>query len=123
MAKQNETGAVAVEFALVLPILLLLVFGIVEFGRAYNTQVSLTHAAREGVRAMAIHNNPVVARKAAKDAAVSLNPGLTDINFSSIASCVPGTQVTITINYTLSTITGIAGPFAMKGVGVMRCGG
>ncbi|MHA7153846.1 TadE/TadG family type IV pilus assembly protein [Arthrobacter sp. TMN-50] len=123
MGKQNETGAVAVEFALILPILLLLVFGTVEFGRAYNTQVTLTHAAREGVRAMAIHNDPAVARTAAKNAAVSVNPSLTDANFRSIAACVPGAQTTVTIDYSLNTLTGITGPILMKGVGVMRCGG
>ncbi|HKU29947.1 MAG TPA: TadE/TadG family type IV pilus assembly protein, partial [Arthrobacter sp.] len=46
MAKASERGAAAVEFALVAPILVLLVLGIMEFGRAYNAQVSLTNAAR-----------------------------------------------------------------------------
>lgn len=45
-----EDGAAAVEFALVLPVLILLVFGIVEFGLVFNRWLSVTHAAREGVR-------------------------------------------------------------------------
>ncbi len=45
---RSESGAAAVEFALVVPILLLLVLGIIEFGRAYNIQNSLSAAAREG---------------------------------------------------------------------------
>ena len=57
MAKQRagERGAAAVEFALILPILLTLVFGIVEFGWAFGQQVSLGNAAREAARTMAIH--------------------------------------------------------------------
>ena len=47
-------GAAAVEMALVLPLLLLLVFGIVDFGRALNLQITLTQAAREGVRPAAL---------------------------------------------------------------------
>jgi Flp pilus assembly protein TadG len=45
-----EDGAAAVEFALVVPILILLVFGIIEFGFVFNQWLSVTHAAREGVR-------------------------------------------------------------------------
>lgn len=122
MRKQSEQGAVAVEFALLLPVLLLLVLGVMEFGRAYNTQISLTHASREGVRVMAISNNTAAAKTAARNAAVSLNPSLTNANIT-VGSCAPGTQVTMTINYTLNTLTGIAGPFSMTGKAVMLCGG
>ena len=54
-SRRGERGAAAVEFALVLPILLTLVFGIVEFGWAFGQQVSLGNAAREAARTMAIH--------------------------------------------------------------------
>ena len=47
---REETGANAVEFALVLPILLMLVFGGITGGLLYNQQQQLTHAAREGAR-------------------------------------------------------------------------
>jgi Flp pilus assembly protein TadG len=54
----EEAGAVAVEFALVLPILILLVFGSVEFGLAlYNKEV-IANAGREGARAGIIIGNP-----------------------------------------------------------------
>ena len=53
-AADRQSGAAAVELALVLPILLVLVFGIVDFGRAYNAQISLTQAAREGARVRAL---------------------------------------------------------------------
>ncbi|WP_347108277.1 TadE family protein [Paenarthrobacter sp. S56] len=124
MNRESERGAVAVEFALLAPVLVLLVLGIMEFGRAYNAQVSLSNAAREGVRVMAISNDASAARSAAKNAAVSLNPKLADTNFTfSASSCTSGTQMSLTIKYTLSTLTGIAGPFPMQGVGAMQCGG
>ena len=47
---KSESGANAVEFALVLPILIVLVFGIIYGGIAYNRQLALTQAAREGAR-------------------------------------------------------------------------
>jgi len=50
----NEKGQNLVEFALVVPLLLILVFGIAEFGRAWMTQNILTGAAREAVRIAAV---------------------------------------------------------------------
>jgi hypothetical protein len=51
---ENEKGQSLVEFALAVPMLLLLVFGIAEFGRAWMTQNILTGAAREAVRLAAV---------------------------------------------------------------------
>jgi Flp pilus assembly protein TadG len=124
MSTTRERGSVAVEFALLAPVLIMLLLGIMEFGRAYNVQISLSSAAREGVRVMAIGNSPSAARTAAKNAATTLKPGLADTNITiSPATCTTGAQVTFTITYTLATMTGIAGPFPMQGKGVMVCGG
>jgi Flp pilus assembly protein TadG len=124
VSHDSERGAAAVEFAILLPLLLLLVLGTIEFGRAYNAQITLTNAAREGVRVMAIGNDPTGAKTAAKTAAASVSTSITtsDITLSTNA-CSTGAQVTLTIKYSLSTITGIAGPFLMTGKGVMLCGG
>ena len=51
---KNEKGQSLVEFALVVPLLLLLVIGIAEFGRAWMTKNILTGAAREAVRILAV---------------------------------------------------------------------
>ena len=48
--KRAEAGQSLVEFAIVLPVLLALVIGIFEFGRAWNVYQVLTNAAREGAR-------------------------------------------------------------------------
>ena len=54
MIYKEERGAAAVELAIILPILLTLLFGIIEFGRAYNASIVVTHAAREAVRKVAL---------------------------------------------------------------------
>jgi len=56
---KSEKGASAVEFALILPILIILVFGIVKFGIAYNNYIALTHAAREGARLAAVNMDEI----------------------------------------------------------------
>jgi Flp pilus assembly protein TadG len=50
MIGQGERGASVLEAALVLPFLLLLVAGIVDFGGAFNDYIIITNAAREGAR-------------------------------------------------------------------------
>ena len=51
---KNSKGASVVEFALILPLLVMMVFGIFQFGIAYNNWIALTHAAREGARLAAV---------------------------------------------------------------------
>lgn len=52
--KRFDDGATLVEFALLLPVLVMLLFGLVEFGVAYDHQQALTGGAREGARAASI---------------------------------------------------------------------
>lgn len=52
----SEDGQALVEFALVAPILLLLILGLVEFSRAWNTEQVLTDAAREALRNSVVAN-------------------------------------------------------------------
>jgi Flp pilus assembly protein TadG len=54
----NERGAAVIEFALVAPLLLILVFGIIDLGRAYSTLNQLAASAREGARFAAVLPNP-----------------------------------------------------------------
>jgi len=48
--RRDEPGVAAVEFALVMPVLVMLLFGIITTGLAYNDHISISNAAREGAR-------------------------------------------------------------------------
>lgn len=54
----GENGASVVEFAVVLPLLLLLLFGIIEFGIIFFDQAMLTNASREGARYGIVARSP-----------------------------------------------------------------
>jgi Flp pilus assembly protein TadG len=56
--RHNQRGTAVVEFALVAPILFLLVFGILDFGRALNYYNQLTQLSGQGARAAVVDNNP-----------------------------------------------------------------
>ena len=125
-SRQNERGAAVVEFALVAPLLLTMVLGIAEFGRAYHVQSAISQAAREGVREMALKNDPAGAIVATKAAAPTLT--LTNITVSP-ASCVasgttPAATATVTVTYPLSFTSKLFGSgVTLTGKGVMRCNG
>lgn len=119
---RSERGAAAVEFALVVPVLLALLLGIIEFGRAYNVQISLTHAARETARTMAIDNVWGDAVSRGKTAAPSVLLGTGDFA-ATPAACTPGQQILVTVTHDLESLTGIADGLTLTGQAAMRCGG
>ncbi|MCB5272967.1 hypothetical protein BJG92_00479 [Arthrobacter sp. SO5] len=121
----SERGAAAVEFALIVPLLLLLLLGVVEFGRVFNAQLQLGAAARESVRVMAVQKQAGPAVSAAIDGAPNLSPALTAGNVQiTPASCAAATDVTVTITYSVTLLTGLFGATVpLTGRAVMRCGG
>ncbi|MGF9662666.1 TadE family protein [Arthrobacter crystallopoietes] len=132
----SERGAAAVEFALVAPFLLALLLGIVEFGFAFNTQISLTQAAREAARTMAITNDPVSTRDGLRTMTPLVNSKIDDADIkiyskslsdptavSLTDACKPGYQVTVSIEHAHRPVTGLVGPVKLLGTGAMRCGG
>jgi Flp pilus assembly protein TadG len=131
---RGERGAAAVEFALVIPLLILLVLGIAEFGRAFQVQGTLSAAAREGVRVMALKNDQAAARTAVRNAATSLSPSVTDGEISinlvggTAGNCpltdAGNTAVRLTITYPMPFLTTFFGSgLTLTGTGVMRCNG
>jgi Flp pilus assembly protein TadG len=55
---RSEKGVALVEFALLLPVLALLLFGMLDFGKAFNYWIDETHLANEGARWAVVNKNP-----------------------------------------------------------------
>jgi Flp pilus assembly protein TadG len=114
-----------VEFALVLPILLLLLVGIVEFGRVYNAQVSIQGAAREGARALALGESAAAVSAAVTNAA----PSVSSLTVSQ-AGCPAGSTSTSTAYATVTVRTNFTfglpfidlGTKTLTATARMRCG-
>jgi Flp pilus assembly protein TadG len=135
LGRRRDGGAAAVETALVLPILLLLVFGIIDFGRMLNAQITLTEAAREGARAVALDSAPEPRVATATQGLGGLDA--VDISIEPEQGCgsspSPDDDAQVTVTYTFSFITpvgalagifsgeGFGGDFTITGVGVMPC--
>jgi Flp pilus assembly protein TadG len=69
VVSRREEGAVAVEFALIFTILLILLFAIISFGLTYSRYQVLIGAAREGARAAAVGDTQAMAQDAIDNAA------------------------------------------------------
>jgi Flp pilus assembly protein TadG len=126
---RDQRGATVVEFALIVPLLIVLVLGIAEFGRAFQVSGTLSAAAREGVRVMALQNDPAAARAAVRNAAPALDPAVTNAQITiTPASCPVNaagtTTVRLTVTYPLPFLTEFFGSGVdLTGTGVMRCNG
>lgn len=114
----GDRGAAAVEFALLLPVLLFVVFGIIDFGRALNAQITLTQAAREGARLVALNEPNVTSRT--QTAAT----GLSGVTVTVLTACPAGStgtaDATVKVSYSFNFITPvgkIAGMFGGTGYG------
>jgi Flp pilus assembly protein TadG len=55
---RDESGVALTEFALVLPLLLVLLLGMLDFGTAFNTWIDQTHLSNEGARWAVVNKNP-----------------------------------------------------------------
>jgi len=108
--------------AILLPLLLLLILGMVEFARALNARVTLTHASREGVRVLAISGDPDAAVTAVKLAVTPLDPDIVTISTTACDAGFP-TSLTASYPFAYSILFFGSGTFTLETTAVMRCGG
>lgn len=113
---KNENGQSIVELAIVLPILMTLVCGIIDFGWLYSCKLAVINSGREGARYAVVNstNADVVNLTKAKVSSISpdsikdsLNVGIT---FSNPGNPRMG-DVTITVDSTVAVLTPLAGIF------------
>lgn len=118
--ERRDHGAAMLEMALILPILLMLLMGIIEFGRAYNTMISIQSAAREGARELALRHPDRV------DAAVRNAAPSVDIDSITQSGC-PATgdgvaRVTVSENFSFGIPFVPLGSRTLTATAQMRCG-
>jgi Flp pilus assembly protein TadG len=139
MLARGEQGVVAIEFALILPLLLLVLFGIIDFARALNYLNDSNQIAAQGARFAAVNNNPsapgsLQAYLRTFADTPELQNGSNQVT-QPITTCIetppnagansPGgrvgdpVRVTVTSKFKLLPIVGVA-TLTLKGVAVMR---
>ncbi len=111
-----ERGANLVEMALVLPLLMLLLIGVVDIGRAFNHYIVITNAAREGARRasrtpiylgeLAVDAIEAAVRQEAANSGVDLSSDNAIITIGASQGLSGGNPISVTVHYTFTTIIG-----------------
>jgi Flp pilus assembly protein TadG len=133
---RDERGAAAVEFGLIFPLIVLILFGIIEFGRAWNVRQTLTDAAREGARVAVVAERANlssaqladsvarVVRRAAARASLDSTKLVIEANASTGVGGVSGSQARVSLTYEHAPLAGtliISSPsLTMRSAVVMR---
>ena len=101
---RDETGQTMAEFAIVLPVLCVLLFAIVQLGIVFNNYVTLTDAVRAGARTAAVSRNDAnptgATTTAVRSSAADLNQ--TNLAVTVNSGWAAGTDVTVTATYPYS---------------------
>jgi Flp pilus assembly protein TadG len=97
----SEHGQALVEFALVLPVLVLILFAVIQFGVAFNDSLALTDAVRAGARKAAVSRSApdpaAAAESALRKAAADLDE--TELAVAVDSSWVRGESVRVHASY------------------------
>jgi len=109
--RNPQAGVALIECAFVLPLLLVLTMGMLDFGRAFHTKSVLDQAAREGAR-IAVVTSPDVDLVTDKVNAVLASSGVTAASVT-VVGPDPAHMVTVTVTTTFTFIT--PGVFALVG--------
>jgi Flp pilus assembly protein TadG len=112
VSKRNrrQRGQSIVELALVIPVFLVLVFGIIDFGLGLRAWITVTNSAREGARIGAVHGTCDEIREQVKATSGGLVTSDEQITIDP-PTCVwtPGNPVKVTVTYEYNFVTPLAG--------------
>jgi Flp pilus assembly protein TadG len=106
--RNTDRGQAVVEFAVILPVLLLILFAILQFGVVFNNYIQVTAAAREGARKAAVSRSlgtssaETAATTAAKNAAPGLNQSNITVSFPGSPTFAQGSDVSVQVTYPYS---------------------
>lgn len=124
----NEKGQALVELALVVPILLLLLFGVVEYGRIFAAYIAVTNGAREGARIASVGSTDAVITESVKvrTDAMKLDRAKVTVTITPGSSNrVRGEKVTVEVAYPVKMFdpfftTIVGANFTVRGSTIMR---
>ncbi|WP_173922792.1 TadE/TadG family type IV pilus assembly protein [Agromyces sp. Marseille-P2726] len=125
----NDRGSAAVEFAMVLPLVIMLLVAVIEFSRLWNIQATISDGARIAARYAAVHSEDPTVIDDAKAEARAI-PGMLDWDTATIdvnVDCDGAKSATSTITIPAGSMTGwfsslAEAPITLSATGKMPCG-
>lgn len=105
----NKKGQSIVELAILLPVLLMLLFGILEFGRVYGAYMVIHHSARDGVRVGAVGGTTAEIQAAVQNTTTALDQDNLTINVVRSGTGDRGDVITVTVGYDITIVAPLLG--------------
>jgi Flp pilus assembly protein TadG len=123
----RQLGQSLAEFALVVPIFLIIVFGVVDFSLGLKAWLTITNASREGARVLVLGQTCTQVTDQTKTVAASLSPPVMVTITPGSCSGVTGDAMSVTVTYRYSSVTPLGrftqlltGPITMSSTSTMR---
>lgn len=107
---REQSGQSLVELAIILPVLILILVGIMDLGRVFYAQIVITNAAREGARYGSMYPMDIAGIKAraiaeAQGTGIQIDPDHVQVS----GTATPGEPLTVTVTYRFAAITTLIG--------------
>jgi len=121
--QEKENGQSLLEMALILPVLIIILAGVLDLGRLYYAYVSVTDAAAEGAAYAAMHpeqsSRDEVLKRAqeASKGLVQVDPNAVQVDCPTVAS---GAPITVTVSYSFTVATPFINAIVPSGVLPLR---
>lgn len=114
--RSNRKGVAAVEFAVIAPLFFLLVFGMIEFGRAVMVQQIITNASREGARLAVLDGSTGTEVRTAvvnymQRAAITITPDRVTVTPTEPSTAAYGEPVTVNVSIPFSQVSWLPTPW------------
>ena len=106
---RNKKGQSVVEMALLLPVLLLILLGIIEFGRIYGAYMIISNAARDGARVGSVGGTYSQIQTTDLNDSSALNPLDINVTTSTSGSGGRGDSITVTVGYDIQIMAPFLG--------------
>jgi Flp pilus assembly protein TadG len=128
ISQSRESGQNLVEFSMVMVMLLMVVFGVLDLGRAFFSVITISNAAREGARYLTNHpddnllsfsGTKTAVAEEAQGSIFNIEAGDIQVecdDYDNTEGCDRGSAVRVTVNYQFNPIMGwiIQGPFTLS---------
>ncbi len=125
--RTRQLGQSLAEFAIVVPIFLIVVFGVVDFSLGLRAWLTITNASREGARVLVLGQTCTQVTNQTKTVAASLNPPVTVTITPSTCTGATGDAMSVTVTYKYTSVTPLGhfaqlltGPITMSSTSTMR---
>lgn len=125
--RSRQLGQSLAEFAVVVPIFLIVAFGIVDFSLGLKAWLTITNASREGARVLVVGETCSQVTTAADNVASSLHPQVAVTISPSTCTGVTGDPMSVTVTYKYTSVTPLGhfaqlltGPITLSSTSTMR---